>query len=108
MLRLLSFIVLLATWWIASLLAGTASLPPPPTVLAVIIAEARSGALCPKQLRLLTSATIVKQRPVTQLLRHRDIMPLPPRMSHQAETARPGILSSSESSQPKPAVALVR
>jgi NitT/TauT family transport system permease protein len=44
-LRLLSFIVFLATWWIAALLAGAESLPPPPTVLAAIIAEARSGAL---------------------------------------------------------------
>jgi NitT/TauT family transport system permease protein len=43
--RLLSFAVFLATWWIASLLAGDAQLPSPPTVLAVMIAEARSGAL---------------------------------------------------------------
>jgi NitT/TauT family transport system permease protein len=40
--RLLSFAVLLATWWIGSLLAGDAKLPPPPTVLAAMIAEARS------------------------------------------------------------------
>ena len=43
--RLLSFAVFVATWWIASLLAGDAKLPPPPTVLAAMIAEARSGAL---------------------------------------------------------------
>jgi hypothetical protein len=43
--RLLSFAVFLATWWIASLLAGDAQLPSPPTVLEVMIAEARSGAL---------------------------------------------------------------
>lgn len=45
MLRLLSFIVFLATWWIAALLAGPAKLPPPPTVLAAVMTEARSGAL---------------------------------------------------------------
>jgi NitT/TauT family transport system permease protein len=39
--RLLSFAVLLATWWIGSLLAGDAKLPPPPTVFAAMIAEAR-------------------------------------------------------------------
>ena len=43
--RLLSFAVLLATWWIGSLLAGDAKLPPPPTVLTAMIAEARSGDL---------------------------------------------------------------
>src|SRR5438045_746806 len=43
--RLLSFAVLLATWWVGSLLAGDAKLPPPPTVLAAMIAEARSGNL---------------------------------------------------------------
>jgi len=43
--RLLSFTVFVATWWIASLLAGDAKLPPPPAVLAAMIAEARSGAL---------------------------------------------------------------
>jgi NitT/TauT family transport system permease protein len=43
--RLLSFTAFLATWWIASLLAGDAKLPPPPAVLAAMIAEARSGAL---------------------------------------------------------------
>ena len=36
---------LFATWWIASLLVGDAKLPPPPTVLAAMIAEAKSGAL---------------------------------------------------------------
>jgi NitT/TauT family transport system permease protein len=45
MLRLLSFAVFLATWWIAALLAGGAKLPPPPSVLAAIVAEASSGAL---------------------------------------------------------------
>ncbi len=43
--RLLSFAVLLATWWIGSLLAGDAKLPPPPTVLTAMITEARSGNL---------------------------------------------------------------
>ncbi len=45
MLRLLSFLLFLATWWIAAMLAGSAKLPAPPAVLAVAIAEARSGAL---------------------------------------------------------------
>ena len=43
--RLLSFAVLLATWWIASLFAGDAKLPPPPIVLTAMIEEARSGDL---------------------------------------------------------------
>ena len=43
--RLLSFAVLLATWWIASLFAGDAKLPPPPTVLTAMVEEARSGDL---------------------------------------------------------------
>ena len=43
--RLLSFAIFLATWWIASLLAGDAKLPSPPTVLTAMIAEAGSGAL---------------------------------------------------------------
>ncbi|MBR1191198.1 ABC transporter permease subunit [Bradyrhizobium sp. AUGA SZCCT0240] len=43
--RLLSFAVFFATWWIASLLAGDAKLPPPPTVLAAMLAEAKSGDL---------------------------------------------------------------
>ena len=45
MLRLLSFTVFLAAWWIASLLGGDAKLPSPPAVLSVVIDEARSGAL---------------------------------------------------------------
>ena len=45
MLRLLSFTVFLAAWWIASLLGGDAKLPSPPAVLSVVIGEARSGAL---------------------------------------------------------------
>nr|WP_249127473.1 ABC transporter permease subunit [Bradyrhizobium lablabi] len=42
---MLSFAILLATWWIASLLTGEAKLPSPPTVLAAMIVEAKSGAL---------------------------------------------------------------
>src|SRR6266700_1782541 len=45
MLRLLSFTVFLATWWIAALLAGPEKLPAPPAVLTAIVAEASSGAL---------------------------------------------------------------
>ncbi|MGJ5046264.1 ABC transporter permease [Bradyrhizobium oligotrophicum] len=45
MLRLLSFALLLATWWIAAAFAGSAKLPLPSAVLAVAVAEARSGAL---------------------------------------------------------------
>ncbi|WP_407155784.1 ABC transporter permease [Bradyrhizobium sp. STM 3557] len=45
MLRLLSFVLFLATWWIAALLAGSAKLPPPLIVFTTMIAEARSGAL---------------------------------------------------------------
>jgi len=44
-LRLLSLAVLLGTWWIAALMAGSAKLPPPPAVLATVITEAESGAL---------------------------------------------------------------
>src|SRR4051794_29588394 len=44
-LRLLSFGLFIATWWIAAVLAGSAKLPPPSAVLAVAVAEARSGAL---------------------------------------------------------------
>jgi NitT/TauT family transport system permease protein len=44
-LRLLSFSLFLATWWIAALFVGGAKLPSPPAVLNVIIAEASSGAL---------------------------------------------------------------
>nr|WP_245164297.1 ABC transporter permease subunit [Bradyrhizobium elkanii] len=43
--RLLSFALFIATWWIASLLIGDAKLPAPPAVLSVLGAEARSGAL---------------------------------------------------------------
>ena len=45
MLRLLSFALLLATWWIAAAVAGSVKLPPPSAVLAVAIAESQSGAL---------------------------------------------------------------
>ncbi|MGJ4930137.1 ABC transporter permease [Bradyrhizobium sp. HKCCYLS2038] len=45
MLRLLSFALLLATWWGAATIAGSAKLPPPSAVLAVAVAEAKSGAL---------------------------------------------------------------
>ena len=45
MLRVISLLAFLAIWWIASLAAGEQMLPAPPTVLAAIIAEARSGAL---------------------------------------------------------------
>src|SRR3954451_21546210 len=44
-LRLLSFALLLAIWWIAALFVGAAKLPSPPAVLDVVIAEASSGAL---------------------------------------------------------------
>lgn len=45
MVRLLSFLLLLATWWIAAQFAGSAKLPAPPAVLKVILDEAASGAL---------------------------------------------------------------
>ncbi|MFT4115178.1 ABC transporter permease [Bradyrhizobium sp.] len=45
MLRLLSFVLFVAIWWIAALLVGGAKLPSPPAVLNVIAAEAASGAL---------------------------------------------------------------
>jgi NitT/TauT family transport system permease protein len=45
MLRLVSFVVFVATWWGAALLAGEQKLPAPPAVLAAIAAEAGSGAL---------------------------------------------------------------
>jgi NitT/TauT family transport system permease protein len=45
MLRVLSFAVFLATWWIAGLLAGGEKLPPPPAVLAAMVTAAESGAL---------------------------------------------------------------
>jgi NitT/TauT family transport system permease protein len=44
-LRLFSFLLFLATWWLAALLAGSAKLPAPPAVLEVVLSEARSGAL---------------------------------------------------------------
>jgi len=44
-LRLLSFALLLATWWIAATVAGSAKLPLPSVVLAAAVAEAKSGAL---------------------------------------------------------------
>jgi NitT/TauT family transport system permease protein len=44
-LRLLSFVLFLATWWIAALFVGDATLPAPPVVLATTISEAESGAL---------------------------------------------------------------
>jgi len=45
MIRLVSFALFLATWWIGSLFAGARLLPDPATVLEAILAEARSGAL---------------------------------------------------------------
>jgi NitT/TauT family transport system permease protein len=45
LLRLLSFAILLASWWMLSLLIGDAKLPPPPAVVAAVVAEASSGAL---------------------------------------------------------------
>jgi NitT/TauT family transport system permease protein len=45
MIRLLSFAMFLATWWIAALVAGGDKLPSPPTVMAAIVAAANSGAL---------------------------------------------------------------
>ena len=45
MLRLLSFAIFLATWWIAALLAGSMKLPAPPAVMQVVMSEAASGAL---------------------------------------------------------------
>jgi NitT/TauT family transport system permease protein len=44
-LRLISFVLFLATWWIAALVAGSSKLPPPSDVIDVMISEARSGAL---------------------------------------------------------------
>jgi NitT/TauT family transport system permease protein len=43
--RLLSFALFIATWWIASLLLGDAKLPAPLVVLKAMTDEARSGAL---------------------------------------------------------------
>jgi NitT/TauT family transport system permease protein len=45
MIRLVSFALFLATWWIGSLFAGARLLPDPATVFEAILAEARSGAL---------------------------------------------------------------
>ena len=45
MIRLLSFLLLLAIWWIAAIFAGSAKLPAPPAVLKVMLDEAASGAL---------------------------------------------------------------
>lgn len=45
MLRLVSLALFVAAWWVGSVFAGSEQLPSPPTVLAAIIAEARSGAL---------------------------------------------------------------
>jgi len=44
-LRLLSFVLFLATWWVASLFVGSPSLPSPVSVLNVMVSEASSGAL---------------------------------------------------------------
>ena len=43
--RLVSFLLFLATWWIAALYVGDAKLPAPPAVLKVVLMEAQSGAL---------------------------------------------------------------
>ena len=45
MMRLVSFALFLASWWIGSLFAGARLLPDPSTVFELILAEARSGAL---------------------------------------------------------------
>ena len=45
MMRLVSFALFLASWWIGSLFAGARLLPDPATVFEAILAEARSGAL---------------------------------------------------------------
>ena len=45
MLRLVSFVVFLTTWWVAALLVDTSKLPAPPVVLQALMTEARSGAL---------------------------------------------------------------
>ena len=45
MVRLLSFLLLLATWWIAAQFADSAKLPAPPAVLKVMLDESASGAL---------------------------------------------------------------
>jgi NitT/TauT family transport system permease protein len=43
--RLLSFLLLLTTWWIAAQFAGSAKLAAPPAVLKAVLDEAASGAL---------------------------------------------------------------
>jgi len=45
MMRLVSFALFLASWWIGSLFAGARLLPDPATVFEAILTEARSGAL---------------------------------------------------------------
>ena len=45
MIRLVSFALFIATWWVGSLFAGARLLPDPATVFEAILAEARSGAL---------------------------------------------------------------
>lgn len=45
MIRVVSFALFIATWWIGSLIAGARLLPDPATVFEAILAEARSGAL---------------------------------------------------------------
>jgi NitT/TauT family transport system permease protein len=45
MIRLVSFALFIATWWIGSLFAGARLLPDPATVFEAILVEARSGAL---------------------------------------------------------------
>ena len=43
--RLVSLILFLAVWWIASLFAGPQMLPGPERVMAVVVAQARTGEL---------------------------------------------------------------
>ena len=45
MLRLLSLVLFLATWWVAALFVSGAALPSPAAVLKVMVSEASSGAL---------------------------------------------------------------
>lgn len=45
MLRLVSFAVFLATWWIAALFVDNSKLPAPPAVMKAMMSEASSGAL---------------------------------------------------------------
>jgi NitT/TauT family transport system permease protein len=44
-LRLFSFVLFLATWWVAALIADSVKLPAPSIVFTTMIAEAQSGAL---------------------------------------------------------------